>query len=198
MNLIRTKCPECAKLLAFQERPGYQNFIIQCPQCGFKARANVFLSGRPGAYPPNPTPPPPMTPQPPGGGINDGSETEYIKSPGSASDIGQIRVRKTGEIQYLRLGDNVIGRRANSGNADIKISNDPYMSRRHINIRVIKTPTGYKHHLVELLSTNVPKINGREITKGDVIVLKMGTVITLGETDIILETDSMDETRVFI
>lgn len=186
MARIRVQCPECKQHLAFEGVPGYQNMIVVCPKCGFRARANVYMAGRYVA-PPNPIIQ--------NNNSNPEKDTEIYWQPSSAAKVGQIRVKSTGEIQYLKEGRNIIGRRAQSGNADIKISNDRYMSRRHIAIDVVPKGNGYEHLLVEIGSTNLPWLNKRKLQRNDILILKFGDVITLGQTDVIFESDDNDETR---
>lgn len=183
MARITIFCPECKQRLAFDERPGYQDMLVQCPKCGFKARVNVYMAGPKG----------PSSPLSAGGDHE--TETQIFMPPASASSLGQIRVISTGEIQYLKSGNNIIGRRAKSGTADIKISTDMTMSRRHIDLRVVPKGNGYEHLLVALPTPNPPKINGRPVQEGDVIKLRFGDTITLGSTDIKLESNDDDATR---
>ena len=117
------------------------------------------------------------------------------------TDIGQMRVMQTEQICELRMGSQVIGRLATSGTADLQIGNDNYtdmcMSRRHVQIDVVKNPQGgIEHHLVEIGSKNIIKLNGKEIQRGDKIVLKFGDKLTLGETDIVLEETDEEATEV--
>lgn len=179
MGKISIICPECRRQLSFMEVSGYQDKIVECPVCHFKAKVSVYLSGNSsrGAH-----------------GADD-VPTELVMPPKSSYDVGQIRVKTTNEVQWLKEGSNVIGRRAKSGNADIKISNDEYMSRRNVQIDVIKRPHGYEHRLVEINSTNPVKLNGKNVGKGDILIIKYGDVITLGTTDILLEANDDDATR---
>ena len=179
MGKIFIVCPECHQQLSFNEIPGYQNMVVECPKCHFKANASVYQSGS----------------QARGGHGADEMPTQLVFAPRSSTDIGQIRVISTNEIQWLKPGNNVIGRRASTSTADIKISNDMYMSRRHVQIDVIKKPMGYEHRLVEIGSTNIIKLNHRPINRGDIIVLNFGDVLTLGKTDIRLESNSDEATR---
>lgn len=180
MGKIFIVCPECHQQLSFPEVPGYQNMVVECPKCHFKANASVYQSGA----------------QARGAQGADDMPTQLVTPPPSASVIGQIRVETTGEIQFLRPGQNVIGRRAQTGTADIKISTDMYMSRRHVMIDVVRKGAGYEHHLVEINSKNIVKLNGRPINRGDVLKLKFGDRMTLGRTDIILESNDDDATRI--
>lgn len=126
---------------------------------------------------------------------SDEMPTQLIIPPSSTVDVGQIRVTATNEVQWLKPGTNVIGRRAQTGTADIKISTDMYMSRRHVQIDVVKKSGGYEHHLVEINSKNIVKLNGKAINRGDVLVLRFGDVLTLGTTDIVFESNDNESTR---
>ena len=130
---------------------------------------------------------------------------EATRLPGSYAqqakmDPGQMRVIQTGQICELRIGSQVLGRLASSGSADIQIGNDNYkdefMSRRHVQIDVVKTDMGLEHHLVEIGSKNIIQLNGKPIQRGDEIVLSFGDRLTLGKTDITLEETDEDATRV--
>ena len=68
-----------------------------------------------------------------------------------------------------------------------------YMSRQHVLIDVVKKGFGYEHHLVEINSKNIVKLNGKPINRGDILILKFGDTMTLGMTDIVLESRIVDE-----
>lgn len=180
MGKIFIVCPECGQQLSFNEVPGYQNMVVQCPKCFFKANASVYKSGAQARG---------------GAGMAQDMPTQIVAPPKSTFDVGQIRVLATNEIEWLKEGSNVIGRRAVSGTADIKISNDPYMSRRHIQINVVKKPFGYEHQLSVVGTTNLPLLNGTEVQPGEILPLKFGDIITLGKTQIKLESNNDESTR---
>lgn len=180
MAKIFIVCPECHQELSFPEVPDYQNKIVECPKCHFKSKVSVYMSGA-GAR---------------GAQGSDEMPTQLVMPPAASSDAGQIRVKETNEIQWLKPGSQIIGRRAATGAADIKISTDIYMSRKHVRIDVIKKPTGgYEHRLVEINSKNIVKLNGEPINRGDVLILRFGDTLTLGKTDIIFEASDDDATR---
>ena len=179
MGKIFIECPECGQKLSFNEVPGYQNMVVECPKCHFKANASVYQSGM----------------QARGAQGSDDMPTQLVAPPPTVSDVGQIRVKETNEIQFLKPGRNIIGRRAKTGTADIKISTDMYMSRQHVLIDVVKKWNGYEHHLVEINSKNIVKLNGEPIHRGDVLILKFGDSMILGTTEIILEGNDEDATR---
>lgn len=177
MGKIFIVCPECHQQLSFNEVPGYQNMVVECPKCHFKANASVYQSGA----------------QARGAQGADEMPTQLVFPPKTVANIGQIRVKSTNEIQFLKAGQNIIGRRAKTGTADIKISTDMYMSRQHVRIDVVKKGIGYEHHLIEINSKNIVKLNGKPINRGDILILKFGDTMTLGTTDIVLESRIVDE-----
>ncbi len=179
MGKIFLVCPNCRSRLSFSEVAGWQEKIVECPNCHFKAQANVYQGGAAAK-----------------GGH--GSSDEATQLPGSAmqysTDLGQIRVAGNNQCCPLKLGQNVIGRIAQSGKADIQITHDEYMSRRHVMIDVVKTAHGIEHHLVEINSKNIVMLNGRPIQRNDVLKLNFGDRLTLGKTDIYLEETDEEAT----
>lgn len=166
-------CPNCRAKLSFNEIPNWQEKIVECPHCKFRAKANVYQSGLAGQ-----------------GG--QGADDAATQMPGafampSDSEIGVIKLGDSGRCFQLKEGTNVIGRVAQSGTADLKISTDPYMSRRHLQIDVIKTPFGIEHRLVEIDSKNIIHLNGAPIQRGDILKLNYGDRLILGKTEVIFD-----------
>jgi hypothetical protein len=182
MNKIFLVCPNCRTRLSFNEVPGYQDKIVECPICHFKAAANVYQSGAAAK----------------GGQGGDAKETELPLSLQPKFDMGQIRVTTTNQHCPLKMGTNVIGRIAQSGKADIQITQDPYMSRQHLQIDVIKTAHGIEHRLIEINSKNIIVLNDKPIQRNDILVLKFGDKLTLGKTDIYLEETDEESTKVIL
>lgn len=186
MSVFSVVCPNCRSRLDIQDAPDIQEKMLTCPICKFKAKVSVYQLGQAGK-----------------GG--QGSTDEATRLPGSfgqqvKNDTGQMRVIQTGQICELCMGSQVLGRLATSGTADLQIGSDhyrdEYMSRRHVQIDVVKTQQGVEHHLVEIGSKNIIQLNGRDINRGDEIILKFGDKLTLGKTDIILEETNEDATRI--
>lgn len=163
-------CPNCRAKLSFAGVPGWQEKLVECPQCHFKAKANVYKTGlaAQGGY----------------GANDDQTQLPDNFHPTQNSAIGVIKVLATGRCFQLKEGTNVLGRVASSGTADLKISHDPYMSRRHLQVDVVKTPLGLEHRLVEIDSKNIIVLNGRPIQRGDVLKLNVGDRMMLGRTEV--------------
>ena len=179
MGRIFVVCPECRRHLSFDEVPGYEKMVIECPRCKFKANVSVYQRGA----------------QAQGGSGTDPSNTRLVTSNELTFDPGRIRVKDTDESHCLKIGGNVIGRCSKNGDADIKITNDMYMSRRHARIDVVRKETGFEHHLVEIGSSNPMKLNGKEVKRGDILMLHFGDVLTLGHTDIVFESSDEEATK---
>lgn len=186
MGVLSVVCPNCRSRLSVQDVPGIQDKILACPICKYKAKVSLYQMGQAGK-----------------GG--QGASDEATRLPGSfgqqvKTDTGQMRVLQTGQICELRMGSQVLGRLAQSGTADLQIGSDTYkdeyMSRRHVQIDVVRTALGIEHHLVEIGSKNIIQLNGRDIMRGDEIVLNFGDKLTLGKTDIVLEETNDDATKV--
>ena len=173
-------CPNCRAKLSFMEVPGWQEKLVECPHCHFKSKANVYQMGF-------------ASPKP---GSADDTSTQLASDfyPSRQSNlIGVIKVEETGRSHQLQMGTNVIGRVAKTGDADLKISIDPYMSRRHLRIDVVDGPTGIERRLVEIESKNIIILNGKPIQRKDVLVLKFGDKMVLGKTTVSLEAPTLDD-----
>ena len=181
MGKIFLVCPNCRTRLSFPEVPGYQDKIVECPICHFKATASVYQSGAAAK-----------------GG--QGADDDATQLPGNmmqqSMDTGQIRVGTTNQRCPLKMGSNVIGRIAKTGKADIQITHDEYMSRRHVQIDVVKGAHGIEHRLVEINSKNIVVLNGSPIQRNDILQLKFGDCLTLGKTDIYLEETDDEATQI--
>lgn len=181
MEKVFLVCPNCRTRLSFPKVAGYQDKIVECPICHFKAVAGVYQGGAAVQ----------------GGNGSDDDATQISGNMMQQKcDIGQIRVATTNQRCPLNLGTNVIGRIAHSGKADIQITEDPYMSRRHLQINVIKTAHGMEHHLVEINSKNIIVLNGKPIQRNDILNLQFGDRLTLGKTDVYLEETDDEATQI--
>ena len=185
MATLSVVCPNCRSRLSIKDVPGIQDKMLGCPICKYKAKVSLFQLGQAGQ-----------------GG--QGASDEATRLPGLAPkparmDMGQLRILPTGQICELKMGSQVLGRLAQSGTADLQIGcdtyKDPYMSRRHVQLDVVRTANGVEHHLVEIGSKNPILLNGKEIQRGDVIVLSFGDKLTLGKTELVLEETNDEGTR---
>jgi len=159
------------------DAPDIGNKLIICPKCNFRATVDVYRSGTAGT-----------------GGQGESEATglpEYINK--DAMIVGHLRLKNTGKIFPLKQGKNVIGRIAKNGTADIQINEDEYMSRRHIEINIVRTALGLEHRLVEINSKNEVLLNNKPLPRGDILVLQFGDRIILGKTEVIFEKPEDEE-----
>ncbi|MCF0186633.1 MAG: FHA domain-containing protein [Bacteroidaceae bacterium] len=95
------------------------------------------------------------------------------------------------EVEFpLKKGENIVGRKTTSDTSD-KIGITPadaYMSRKHVVINVKAGLKGLECHLEAMQTPNPTKINGNIIEKGDVVIVKLGDRITMGHTEVLLES----------
>ena len=185
MNILSVVCPNCRSRLSIENVPGVHDKMLTCPICKYKAKVSLFQLGRAGQGGQGSTDDPTVNPD------------DYKKK---NSDPGQMKVIQTGQILELREGSQVLGRLAKTSTADLQIGrddyNDPYMSRQHMKINVVNTASGLQHQLVEIGSKNIIKLNDKDISRGDVIVLKFGDKLTLGNTTLILEETDEEATKI--
>lgn len=175
MGKIRVVCPQCKMGLNFKEEPGYQNRLLECIGCHFKAKVSVYMQGN----------------RPKPSSVDDTGDTVLGQNfVGNSCDIGHLRVLADNRCFRLKMGANIVGRASQSKPADIAIpSDDLFMSRHHVKINVVKVRGNIEHHLEEIGSKNIAVLNGKNIVRNDILKLKFGDILTLGKTDIVLESD---------
>lgn len=178
MAKITIICPSCRNKLSFTEVSGYRDMLVTCPVCGYKAKAGVFMSS----------------------GINScgtntgGAPTELLNSDKPRqTGTAYIRLVAGGRKFPLAKGHNIIGRKATTGNADIQIEGDMYMSRSHVRIDVI--PEIGEYRLVEISSKNIVQLNNKPLNRGDIVLLHSGDRLIFGKTEVIFELADNDATQ---
>lgn len=187
---MKVVCPSCHKLLTVAYQPGIEGKTLICPSCQFKAKFSVFMNSASSQ-----------------GAHGTGSEDTVMPGWGTGSPVpppvksnsGRIRVVQTGQIIELAPGHHTIGRIANPPRATIMIgsatNSDCYMSRCHLELDIVNGPTGMQHRL-KTVGKNPAKYNGKEIAQGLIPIWKFGDKVTIGETDLILEDNDNEATRV--
>lgn len=89
----------------------------------------------------------------------------------------------------LSEGKNTIGRYDESAMCDIAIKNDSSMSRRSVEIEVVKTEKGYSFKLTVLKATNPVLHNGNSLIAGESVSLNFGDSIVMGKTKFRFDKD---------
>ena len=166
-DTLKIKCPYCSCILIVKHMPNIETKTIPCPTCKKTSRFTEYKLI-----------PPPST-------NDDSTQIEDItKLETFGKGIGRLRQPGTGKEYSLKLGLNIIGRKAQTSNATLQIdTNDRTMSRSHLSIEVCKLTTGgYIHYLSNAQNKNATYVNGQEVKNKDRIVLNGGEIIKMGDT----------------
>lgn len=168
---------------------------IRCPKCGTVSRV---VPPAPAAPTPAPTTPPPA-PRP-----ASAPTVVLNERPGLTSDapIGWLVVHDEFAVPQtfpLREGRNVVGRKSETKPADVMVAtDDPYMSRNHSIIEVIRTEHGsYQYLISDYGSTNGTFINAdpnRRLSAYDQVYLSDGDTVQMGRTKVVLKTGQSSAT----
>lgn len=124
-------------------------------------------------------------------------ETEYHS--GKHGKAGKPILEYEGKEYPLAVGDNIIGRKANSSSATVQIdtSSDATgrtMSREHIKIRVIKLSGGkYKSTVSVCKAKNSTSVSGELLTEEDCIVLCSGDRIKMGSVTVVFKESTVND-----
>ena len=87
-------------------------------------------------------------------------------------------------VYHLHIGENIVGRKDNGYPCDAEID-DPFASRRSVNISVRKDESGrFLTILTVCHATNPLYLNGRVLSFGESLQLKFGDTVTIGKTKI--------------
>lgn len=94
-----------------------------------------------------------------------------------------------GREYNLEIGDNIVGRKAHTSSATIQLDvNDPYMSRQHVLIRVLRQADGsLRTFISNAKAMNGTMIDGVPINDKDMIVLQAGAKIKMGDTIVVFK-----------
>lgn len=149
--------------------------IIKCPKCGQSIRVNIpdNAVGTASVNCPNP---------------QCGALLKFKLSPNPAADVAMPSLYVDGKEFPLKLGRNVVGRHPQSDCTNIVITpSDAYMSRQHASIVVKKEGNEMKCILETLKTINPLLLNGKRVEEGVALALKLGDVMTMGHTKVLLQ-----------
>lgn len=182
-NVIKIKCPCCAAVLAVKAQPGIENKNVTCPVCKQSSSFQLFkkIAEKKSdctEYPGEHT-------------DYESCHTETQINPDVNYTLGKLKVQGLGFSFRLKVGRNVIGRKATASTADIQIpiTEGKHMSREHLVIEVKKVAGKGIVHYASLYKekVNATAINNILLEYGDSIVLKSGDKLKLPDATIIFE-----------
>ena len=160
MKKVSVKC-NCGQqfVATFKDDNAAAGTVI-CPACGSRLKVIV-----PQSKPPTP------------------SVSSETKLPTGTFDQPGVLVCK-GRQYPLSVGDNIVGRMAPNSMAHIQLEvADPYMSRSHLLVRVVRNGDGSITTFVSnYKNMNATLVNQRPLGKVDEVVVKDGDVIQLANT----------------
>lgn len=152
-KIIFVECPSCKAEINFKYVDGIEKAMITCAKC---KKALPFKS------------------------FNKIIKTDIVPI---TPVIGQLLVVPTGKHYDLHEGEFTVGRLAKLKTSDIQLEvTDRTMSRIHLNMKVIKMGVNMIHHVWNAENKHPTLINAQEIQEGDIIMLKYGDTLKMGET----------------
>ena len=170
----RITCPKCGAVLDVKNTTGVATKVIACPKCGAHLKvvfhqeaeeAHTVMAGQELAA--------------------DGGST--MMAPASQIQKGYgLRVGQ--EVFPLSDGMNTIGRRAPSSHASIQIHTESHaLSRNHAQIEVVRFDGGINRvRISNWQNKNITTVNGRHLGEDDVLLLKAGDHVVMGNVEMTL------------
>lgn len=175
---IKITCPQCKSTLSVNKSPGIENKVLTCPVCKYKATIGSYVNNALNVQVPSCDAPTEV------GNSKPNKEPQKTEVP--------VCLKVNGVMYPLKVGSNSVGRKAKSGTADIQIEGDKYMSRSQGIFYVEKTVNGFIYKYQELGAANHSVISGVVLEDGDVVAIKVGDVLLMGDTSVQL-CESYDE-----
>lgn len=124
-------------------------------------------------------------------------ETEYHA--GRHGKAGKPILEYKGKEYPLAVGDNIIGRKANSSSATVQIDTSAdaqgrTMSREHLKIRVIELSGGKCKSMVSVYKAkNTTSVNSEPLQEDDCIVLCSSDRIKMGEVTVVFKENTVND-----
>ena len=174
----RITCPKCGAVLDVKNTTGVASKVIGCPRCGAHLKvvfrqeveeAHTVMAGEEPAA--------------------DGGSTMMAPAP-QKQKVYALKVGQ--ELYRLADGMNTIGRRAPSSHATVQIHTESHaLSRNHAQIEVVRYDGGISRvRISNWQNKNITTVNGRQIGEGDVLLLKPGDQVVMGDVDMTLVASS--------
>lgn len=185
-NVLKIKCPNCSGRLTVKLKSPNQDVNIPCPICKVTSPLKSYIK------------------------VVGSQQLEHTEYPSKGDEtqigtlemnyvVGQLKIQDSPLSSYpLKMGRNIVGRKADSSKADIQIPDESQrMSREHLIIDVEKVSGKGIVHKLSLYpkkKINETFLNGEKLSSVDCIPLKHGDVITLLENKLIFEIPDVEAT----
>ena len=184
MEIRQIKCPWCSAVLSIKYQAGIEHKNLTCPVC---KRSSSLAEYKPYVAPQEEHTCYPSV----NNAVADSVDTQLI---------GSLINPTTGQSYELKIGENIIGRKAAITKATIGLetSINKRISREHLIISVslvngrgiIHTLSLYKERL------NPTSVNGVPLSFGDRVILKHGDIINLPDLDLVFQIPDPDLTEI--
>lgn len=161
MQAKTIKCPQCGSWLNVKNPRNEPIKQINCPQCGVLLQLRFHE-------------------------LNSQQSSPNTQVP--MSDAQCVPIFKLNEKRYeLKLGKNIVGRKATTSEATVQIDTpDRMMSRQHAVVTVSRTAKGSLHtEISNYQNKNATLVDGVPLLPDDRIRLMNQNVITMGETNLL-------------
>lgn len=183
---MKIKCPNCGARLKVKLNTLNQDIDIPCPICKTTSPLKSYQQ------------------------VTDVSQLEHTEYPDCGDNtktgillnetIGQIKILGSTLSPFqLKMGRNIIGRKANTSKADIQIplqATKSRTSREHLIVDVEKVSGKGLVHYLSLYKSEVNEtlLNEEKMEAPDRIILKHADVITLPEAKLVFEIPDVEGT----
>lgn len=195
MNIIRIKCPICGAELDVYDDPANVKKSVKCPNCNEKNKFTAFKLVSPAK---EASPVPPSGNQKPQQEPDEAEKTQIKTKKKPNVDPGFFKDEATGMRYDIPDGSSTLGRKTTKtpSKADVPIStSDQYMSRVHMKVQAAIGKDGLYHVYVSNAENKNPTfINGNELKGDDVLGIKHGDKLQLGDTVLVYSSSSTDQT----
>lgn len=191
---VKIKCPNDGAVLKVAIVEDLEKRSIKCPICGCKTPYAQYLqvveenAGAATEYP---------TDDARGNKINIPGDTTQINNNVNLT-AGRLVMKSTGEGFQLKIGKNIVGRRAANSSATIQIPcTTNRMSREHLVIEV-KNEDGlgvFHYAYLNKAKVNATYIGSSKLEVGDCHILKDGDIIKLPDVDVVFVLPDSFETK---
>ena len=193
MNIIRIKCPNCGAELDVYDDPANVKKSVTCPNCKVRNKFTAFKLVAPAKEVPQTPPAGDKTQE------SDEQEKTQIKTKKKpAVDPGYFEDKATGMRYDIPDGASTVGRKTTKtpSKADIPVlTSDQFMSRVHMKVQANIGKDGLYHVYVSNAENKNPTlINGKELKGDDVVGVKHGDTLQLGDTMLVYKGSASDET----
>ena len=186
---IKIKCPVCGAVLKVKNAPGIEGKQVSCPVCNKKLPFTAFTLVNEQPYTPS------------GDATqcafsSGGTEQTRVAGGGDATEInlsaapvGVLHLEGTTCRYPLRVGRNVVGRKAESSHADFQI---PCQSRKNSREHLLIEVSAYHGQVTRIVSlykqeVGTTHIGTSQLCYGDRVYLQIGDRIRLPEGVLVLE-----------